>query len=427
MRRLSEYPSEQLPDPRSLVLYTPFPLVTLDEARDERERDAAQGCGKSRRLTARFVVRLAASIALLLILVGLSACTDAKSASSTPAPPEVDVAPVLPRKVQFWDEFTGRISPIHAVEIRPRVTGYIDKVEYVEGAVVNQGDLLFKIDARSYKAAVVSASARLDRAHAIVEVAAGRNARAVSLRKTSAISNEEADDRLSVLRQAQADFIDAEAALEVANLNLAFTDVRAPVRGKVSLATLTAGNLAVADQTLLTTLVSQDPVYVEFDPDEHSYLKYVTESRGSEANLIVKVGLANEEGFPHEGKVSFLDNRLDRATGSIRLRAELDNTNKLFTPGLFARVRVGRETETEALLVEDTAVLTDQDRRYVFVLDRENKAIRKEVKVGRLIEGLRVIETGLVAGERLIINGHQKIFGPGMTVAPVQAAIAKTK
>lgn len=428
MRRISEYSNITVRDQKGLVLYTPFSIVK-DETRVrdiERELDIVQLRDSRRR--SNWSRKIALPVILLLMILALSACTDAESANNTPPPPEVEVAAVIAKKVPFRDEFTGRITAIHSVAIRPRVTGYIDTVGYVEGAIVNQGDLLFKIDSRSYKAAVLSAAARLDRANAAVDVAAGRNQRAISLRKTSAISNEEADDRAAALRQAQADAADAAAALELAELNLEFTEVRAPVSGKVGLASLTVGNLAVADQSHLTTIISQNPVYVEFDPDEHSYLKYRAQDRASHdgaGDLVVEVGLANETGFPHKGTVSFLDNRLDSATGSIRLRAELTNVDNRFTPGLFARVRVGRESATEALLVDDKAILTDQDRRYVFVLDAENKTARREVKIGRLIDGLRVVEEGLVVGDKLVVNGHQKIFVAGMTVTPSSITTAQ--
>jgi multidrug efflux system membrane fusion protein len=430
MRRINEYPSEAPPDRNALILYTPFAIVQELPPEVNVERELTIARNNKRKADWRLIRRIALPVTLIVMLFFLSACTEAESANNASPPPTVDVAPVIAKNVRLWDEFPGRISAIHSVDIRPRVTGYIDTVEYVEGAEVSQGDLLFRIDARSYKVAVLSATARLDRAKAAVEVAAGRNQRALALRKASAISTEEADDRASTLTQAQADVSEAEAALDLAELNLSFTEVRAPVAGKVGLATLTVGNLAIADQTHLTTIISQDPVYVEFNPDEHSYLKYLAEdraSKGGAGKLVVKVALANEEGFPHEGEVNFLDNRLHSATGSIRLRAKLLNSDKFFTPGLFARVRVGREGETEAILVDDKAILTDQDRRYVFVLDPENRASRREVEIDRLVGGLRVINEGLVAGDRLVVSGHQKIYAAGMTVVPSRVATAKNQ
>src|SRR5262249_33349236 len=250
-------------------------------------------------------------------------------------------------------------------EIRPRVSGYVERVAYKEGDEINRGDLLFKIDARSYQAAVDSAIARLQRAEAVAALAKLRDQRAQALLPTSAVSQEEADTRHATYLQSKADILDAEAALETAKLNLEFAEVRAPIDGRVSRAMLTVGNLAVADQSLLTTMVSQDPVYVYFDPDEHSYLRYRAEARKErhDADLMVRVGLANEQGFPHVGKVGFLDNRVDPDTGSIRVRATLKNADRVFTPGLFARVQVASDNEAEAMLVDDKAILTDQDRK----------------------------------------------------------------
>ncbi|MDK1491713.1 efflux RND transporter periplasmic adaptor subunit [Sinorhizobium sp. 7-81] len=338
----------------------------------------------------------------------------------------VDVAPVVEKRVLAWDEFNGRITAVETVEIRPRVTGYIDKVNYREGDEVRRGDLLFSIDQRPYRAALASATARLARAQAAVSTAEERKERGVSLRKSQYISQEEANDRSRSYEQAQADVLEAGAALDLAKLNLAFTEVRAPIDGKVGQAKLTAGNLAVADQSSLTTVVSQDTVYVDFDPDEHSFLRYAAQARStgsSISDLLVKVGLANEDSFPYAAKISFLNNEVDAATGSIRLRALLDNEDKVFTPGLYARVQVARESESNALLVDDKAILTDQDRRFVYVLGSNNTAIRKDITIGRLVEGLRVVDAGLNAGDKVIISGFQKIYASGTPVSPSEVPI----
>jgi multidrug efflux system membrane fusion protein len=357
---------------------------------------------------------------LLLAAVGLSGCEKAIAVPDV-RPVDVDVVPVLVKRVRYWDEFNGQISAIGSVEIRPRVTGYVDRVNYKEGDEVRQGDLLFSIDPRPYRAAVDSATARLERARATVQLAQVRDQRARTLVQTSAVSQDEADTRHATYLQSQADVLDAEAALAVATLNLQFTEVRAPIDGRVSRALLTVGNLAVADQSLLTTMVSQDPVYVYFDPDEHSYLRYSAQARESRHNapaLSVGVGLANEEGFPHLGKVDFFDNKVDPATGSIRLRATLENKDRIFTPGLFARVRVSTDSEAEAILIDDKAVLTDQDRKYVYVLGPDNTAQRRDIKSGRLSQGLRVVESGLAPGDKVIIGGLQRIYFPGAPVNP---------
>jgi multidrug efflux system membrane fusion protein len=251
---------------------------------------------------------------LLAAAVTLSGCKDAIAVAEVRLA-DVDVAPVLVKRIRYWDEFNGRISAIGSVDIRPRVSGYVDRFNYKEGDEVRRGDLLFSIDPRPYQAAVNSATARLERARATALLAQIRDQRARTLVQTNAVSQDEADTRHATYVQSQADVLDAEAALAVAKLNLEFTEVRAPIDGRVSRAMLTIGNLAVADQSLLTTMVSQDPVYVYFDPDEHSYLRYGTEARQDRHNataLTVRVGLANEEGFPHSERSTFSTTRSTR-------------------------------------------------------------------------------------------------------------------
>jgi membrane fusion protein, multidrug efflux system len=362
---------------------------------------------------------------LLAIAVTHSACKDSTAVAEV-RPASVDVAPVLIERIRYWDEFNGRISAIGSVEIRPRVSGYVERVAYKEGDEVRQGDLLFAIDPRPYQAAVNSATARLERARAAALLAQVRDQRAQTLVQKNFLSRDEADTRHATYAQSQADVLDAEAALAVARLNLEFTEVRAPIDGRVSRAMLTVGNLAVADQSLLTTMVSQDPVYVYFDLDEHSYLRYRAESRSDRDHataLTARVGLANEKGFPHDGKVDFVDNRLDTATGSISARATLENGDRASTPGLYARVQVSSDSEAEAILIDDKAVLTDQDRKYVYVLSSESTAQRKDIKPGRMSQGLRVVEAGLVPGDKVIVGGLQRIFFSGAPVAPSEVSM----
>jgi multidrug efflux system membrane fusion protein len=362
---------------------------------------------------------------LLATALALSGCHDATATNDVP-PPEVDVASVLVKPVRYWDEFNGRISAVGSVEIRPRVTGYVERIAYKEGDEVRQGDLLFAIDPRPYQAALNSATARLERARATALLAKVRDQRARTLVRTNAVSQEEADTRHANYVQSEADVLDAEAAVAIATLNLEFTEVRAPIDGRASRAMLTVGNLAVADQTMLTTMVSEDPVYVYFDPDEHSYLGYGARAHQREANsspLMVRVGLANEEGLPHAGTVDFLDNQLDPATGTIRLRAVLRNTDRIFTPGLYARVQISGDTEAKVVLIDDKAVLTDQDRKYVYVLGPGNTAQRKDIKLGRTSDGLRVVVSGLASGDKIIIGGLQRIYASGAPVKPSEVAM----
>ena len=238
------------------------------------------------------------------------------------------------------------------------------------------------------------------------------------------MSQDEADARHATYAQSEADVLNAEAAVDLAQLNLEFTEVRAPIDGRAGRAMLTVGNLAVADQTLLTTMVSQDPVYVDFDPDEQSYLRYSADARRNHSNtLTVRVALAGEEGFAHLGMVDFQDNQVDPATGSIRMRAKLRNRDRAFTPGLYARVQVSSGNEVEAILIDDKAVLTDQDRKYVYVLGPDNTAQRKDIQPGRKSDGLRVVESGLMPGDKVIIGGLQRIYNSGAPVKPSEVSM----
>jgi len=373
--------------------------------------------------TAALVTTIAASIGLLAAAVASTGNRDAVAMDHTP-PVQVDVAPVLVKRIRHWDEFNGRISAVESVEIRSRVTGYVTRVAYKEGDEVRRGDLLFVIDPRPYQAALNSATAQLERARATARLAKARDERARKLLPSSAVSQDEADARHATHAQSEADVLNAEAAVDIAQLNLEFTEVRAPIDGRAGRALLTVGNLAAADQTLLTTMVSQDPVYVDFDPDEQSYLRYGAEARRGHSNtLTVRVALADEEGFAHMGTVNFLDNQVNPATGSIRMRAKLRNRDRAFTPGLYARVQVSSDNEAEAVLIDDKAVLTDQDRKYVYVLGADGTAQRKDIQLGRKSDGLRVIESGLMPGDNIIIGGLQRIYYSGARVKPSEISM----
>lgn len=362
-------------------------------------------------------IALGATIALLLTLAGCNG--EPASGGGQPPPPEVAVAQVLTKSVQQWDEYTGRVSAIDTVELRPRVSGYVQRVAYGEGEDVKQGDLMFQIDPRPYRAALDNAQAQLARARVAEQLEAVRIKRAQSLIDDDAISREEIDLRRAAHEQSMADIRAAEAAVATAKLNLSFTEVRAPVAGRASRALVTVGNLATADQTLLTTLVSQDPMYVYFDADENSYLRYKEQERKSERtgrDNTVYVGLANEDGYPHVGTVNFLDNQVNPTIGTVRARAVVSNADRMFTPGLYARVRFASGQKADALLIDDKAVLTDQDRKYVYVVDKDGKAQRKDVVLGRMVEGLRVVQSGLAPDDKVIVAGLQKIFYPGIPV-----------
>ncbi len=357
----------------------------------------------------------------MLALV-LSAC-DAPAPAPVAPPPEVGVSVVAPRAIELKDEFNGRIEAVDAVELRPRVSGYLQKVAVKEGGHVAAGTVLFVIDQRPYCIALARAEAQFQQAQAAAKLAQVQLARVKTLQAARASSQEELDNAGGAQMQLDAALRAAAAAVDEARLNLSFTEVRAPIAGQVGRALLTVGNLARADQSLLTTIVSQDPVYVYFDSDEQSYLRYTAQRTDTGARPIqqrpVAVGLANQQGFPYAGTVDFLDNRLDPATGTIRARARIANPQHQFTPGMYARVQLSGTASKDVLVVDDKALLTDQDQRYVYVIGPDNKALRRDVKVGRVISGQRIVESGLQAGDQVVVEGYQKIFYPGAPVKPV--------
>jgi len=339
-------------------------------------------------------------------------------------PPDVNVAPVVQKSVTQWDDYSGHVQAIDAAEIRPRVTGHLEAIHYPEGGLVEKGQLLFTIDSREYRAAAAAAAADANRAEARVALANQDLKRAEQLIGERAISQGELDQRRMEAQQAEADVESARAHLAQASLNVGFTRITAPFAGRAGEAMVKPGNVVVPNQSVLTTVVSVDPVYVTFVGDERAFLHYQDIVRSGNAEspragrTPVLIGLANEEGFPHKGEVDFVDNALNPETGTIRARAILPNPDGRFTPGLFARVRLLGETLTSALLIHEQAVLTDQDRRYVYVVGKDNAAERRDVTLGAPIEGLRVVETGLKAGDRVIVNGMRKIFFPGQPVKP---------
>src|SRR5246127_3374037 len=315
---------------------------------------------------------LSISLALLGVVsaaaLGLSGCARNEAAEQKAGPPlpQVTVAAAISRKVTEFDEFTGRFEAVERVEVRPRVSGYISSVNFKDGSEVKKGDVLFVIDQRPYIAERDKARAQLAQARSQLTLARSERDRATKLLAQHAISQEEFDTRSSGLEQGQANVEAAQAALDAAALNLDFTRVTAPISGRISRALVTSGNFVTNGQTLLTTLVSLDPIYVSFDGDEKVYLKYSKVAReaaagqAGETRSPVQVGLASESGYPHEGVMVFLDNALDPATGTIRSRALFDNHARQFTPGLFARIRLLGAVQHDAVLVNDSAVGTDQ-------------------------------------------------------------------
>lgn len=379
----------------------------------------------------RLVPSRSAVLALLGLAAGapffMTACSpDAAQAAALQAPPapQVSVAEVLERPITNYREFTGRIEAVERVELRPRVSGYIESVQFTEGAEVRKGDVLFVIDPRPYDAAFKRATAELARAQSAQRQAQTEHERAVKLLALRALSQEEFDARTSGSEKAAADVQAAQAAVDAAQLDLSFTRVRAPIGGVVGKAEITAGNFVAAGESVLTRLVSIDPVYVRFEGDEAAYLRQeqIAREQGQGKAQPAWVGLANEEGHPHQGVVNFTDNELDPQTGTIRARARLSNRDRLFTPGLFARVKLGEGATYDAILIEDRAVGTDQTRRFVYVVKADNSLEYREIELGDLHEGLRVVKSGLASGERIVVNGLMRVR-PGVTVDPQVVAM----
>ena len=366
-----------------------------------------------------FHVRAVSAGALALLL---AACKP--PAPAAPPPPAVTAAPAIGRTVNEWDEFTGRIEAVGYVQVRPRVSGFIEKVTFTEGKEVKEGDVLFLIDPREYRDALDRAEAELTRAKTQATLAKSEAERAEPLVAENAISREEYDARVSGSAQANAAIQAAEAAVRTAKLNLEWTRVRAPISGRISRAEVTAGNVVqggAPEPTLLTTIVSMDPVYVYFEGDEQAYLRYNqlardgTRQSSRVARNPVRMGLANEQGYPHTGYVDFVDNQLNPNTGTIRARAVFGNKDRFFTPGLFARIQLLGSGKFDAVLVQDGAVGTDQDRKFVYVLKPDSTVEYRSVELGRIVDGMRVIRKGVVPDELVVINGLQRIR-PGMKV-----------
>jgi RND family efflux transporter MFP subunit len=340
--------------------------------------------------------------------------------------PEVLVAPVLQKRITDWDEYSGRFQAVDKVEVRPRASGFIEQVLFHEGQLVHEGDVMIVIDPRPYQADYARAKAGLALANSQRELAKLESARVQRLKSSGAVSREELDERLSVLSQREANVAAAQATLDTATLLLSFTRVRAPVSGRVSRAEVTRGNLVTGGNnggTLLTTIVSVDPIHVYFEGDENAYLRYQALARAGErpssrdAQNPVRIGLANEAGFPHEGHMDFVDNQLDVRTGTIRARAVLDNKEGLFTPGMYARVQLLGSSEHEATLIEDRAISSDQTQSFVLVLGAGDMLEYRAVQVGRFIDGLRIVREGLKSGDIVVVNGLQRVR-PGVRVKP---------
>jgi len=371
--------------------------------------------------------RIGSAVLLAGTITIIAGCTR-KAARQQTKPPPVTVAPVEHREIVEWDEFTGRIEPVDSVEVRPRVSGYIQEVRFKSGQLVKKGEVLFLIDPRWHQAAFDQRQAEFEQAKVRVDNARREAERTTQLLANKAISVEESDARQSRFQEAKAALLAAQAALDSARLDLEYTQVRAPIDGRVSRALLTEGNYVsglAGGATLLTTIVSVDPVYVYAEIDENSLLKFnaLASAKKLEADgegkIPVELQLADEVDFPHRGSIESLDNRLDPGTGSILLRAVFSNPDGRIVPGLFARIRVPLSERHPALLVEERAIGTDQAQKFVLTLTESNTVAYQSVQLGPAVEGKRIIRAGLRGAEEIVVNGLQRVR-PGMSVAPQQ-------
>ncbi|HZJ16298.1 MAG TPA: efflux RND transporter periplasmic adaptor subunit [Chthoniobacteraceae bacterium] len=361
-----------------------------------------------------------------ILVFGFGACKKAPPPEQGPLP--VNVITAVEKEVQEWDEFTGRIEAVESVEIRPRVSGYIDEIKFKAGAIVRKGDLLFVIDPRPYQADFDRATAQLEQAQAQLKLAEIELNRAKELRLTKVIAPTEFDQKAATAQQASAAVRAAEAAKSSAKLSLEFTQIRSPIEGRVSDERVTVGNLVQPGpgaESVLTTVVSIDPIYVKVDADENLVLKYVKlneegkRTTAREAKVAAFVELGNETGYPHEGYIDFVDNRMDPGTGTMRARVVLKTWNPLITPGFFVRVRSAGATPYRAALIDDKVINSQQGVKYAFVVKPDNTIERRNLETGTIFEGKRIVKSGLKDGDK-VVSTRLQLVRPGMEVKPVQ-------
>ena len=357
-------------------------------------------------------------VALILTTLLVGCGGSSKATLSAPKPIEVSVSEVSFQALRQWDDLTGRLEAVDTVDIHPRVGGYIDTIGFVEGARVHKGQLLFQIDPRPFQAEVDRCAAEVDRNRARMELAISVKRRAESLVAQRAIALNEFERLQAEEKSARAEMAAAMAALQVARLNLEFTHVVAPIEGRASKARITQGNL-VTTADLLTTVVSDSPIYVSFYTDEQTYLRYASADRDKAGP--VYMGLLGEDGYPHQGKLHFIDNAMDAKSGTINGRAIFDNREGKFTPGLFARIRLVSDAAETVGFIPDHAIGDDIGKRYVLVVGVGNKAEYRTVILGQSINGVRIIRKGLNAGDRIIVSGLQKVK-PGDAISPTLVA-----
>jgi RND family efflux transporter MFP subunit len=362
--------------------------------------------------------------------LALAACDQKQQTQAAPPPPQVTVAVPLKKSVPNEEEFVGRFVAVDSIEVRARVSGYLEAIHFSDGQMVKAGDLLFTIDRRPFQSALEQARATLDQAKANLAFTENDLERARSLVLGTTITQQVFDQRVQAKRVAQANVRAQEAALQQAELDLQYTELKAPVTGRIGDRRVSVGNLVTGgtsgSTTLLATIQSTNPIRFEFTWDESAYLRFLRThetSAGPVANAPVRLRLLDEPGFAHDGHLDFIDNAISRTSGSIRARAEVPNPDGTLTPGMFARIRVQMTPPSEALVVPDTAIGTEQVRKFIYVLDPQDVVRQRYVTLGALQDGLRVVRDGLQPDDRVVINGLMRVR-PGAKVAPQQGAIA---
>jgi multidrug efflux system membrane fusion protein len=381
--------------------------------------------------TRRYGIALSLAVATVAVgaafvgLPGTAASADAGAAAPPPATP-VSVSTVAERQVNAWDEYSGRLEAVQRVDVRSRVAGAVQSVHFREGALVKAGDLLVTIDPAPYQAEADRAAADVAAAQARLTFSRSEQARAQRLWDDHAIAERELDERKNAGLEADARLRSAAAALQTARLSLGYTQVRAPVAGRIGRVEVTVGNLVAAGPgaPVLTTLVSVSPIYASFDADEQALDR--AGARAAQGAIAVRMGTAGQEDTPYAGKLQLVDNQVDARSGTVRVRAVFDNADGLLVPGQFARIRMGHSKSANALLVNERAVGTDQSRKFVMVVGADNKAEYREVKLGGPIDGLRIVDSGLKAGERIVVNGLQRVR-PGSLVAPQEVPMQQAR
>ncbi|WPB55267.1 efflux RND transporter periplasmic adaptor subunit [Xylophilus sp. GOD-11R] len=370
-------------------------------------------------------VAVAVGAAALIGLPGAASSADAGAAAPPPATP-VSVATVAEREISAFDEYSGRLEAVQRVDVRSRVAGAVQSIHFREGALVKSGDLLVTIDPAPYAAEVDRASAEVAAAQARLVFARSELARSQRLWDDKAIAERELDERRNAGAEADARLRAATAALQTARLNLGYTQVRAPVAGRIGRVEITVGNLVAAGpgSPVLTTLVSVSPIYASFDADEQALDR--TGARAAQGAIAVRMGTAGQADTPYTGRLQLVDNQVDARSGTVRVRAVFDNADGSLTPGQFARIRMGHSRTSNALLVSERAVGTDQSKKYVMVIGPDNKAEYREVRLGGPIDGLRIVDSGLKAGERIVVNGLQRVR-PGSLVAPQEVPMQQAR